>query len=694
MQIVFQYPTWFLLLAVLAAAGYSLGMYFREKRTSEMPLWMVRALAGIRGVAVFIIIVLLIGPLIKSTSSRTEKPIVVIAQDNSSSIPLNSDSAFYKNEYQEQLANLKSTLSGDFEVRSYVFGNEVNETDAIDFSDGRTDFSDVFEELDNVFANRNVGAVILASDGLYNRGRDPVYSPLNLNAPIYSVALGDTSIKRDVILKKVDHNRYAYLGNEFPVELTLEAEKFQGKSVTVQLSSENGILWEQRVNVNSGSFRKVLDAKLEAKIPGLNRIRASVTVLDGELSASNNSQDFFVEVLDGRQKVLILAANPHPDIAALKRSISGNDNYEVEAFVIGEKEFTPKKYDLVILHQLPQRGGRGRAEMDKIRASTVPAFAIVGGKTDLRWFNDMNFGLQINAARQSKNEVLPVFAKGFSLFTMDENVRRMVQRFPPLNAPFGEYTANGSAQTLFNQRIGNVETENPMLLFNDVSGRKMGVLVGDGIWRWRIRDYEENSSHGIFDRMLSKIVQFLALKTDKSLFRVSTKNRYNEDEAVVFNAELYNETYEPINEPEIDLSITDEAGKSYEYQFNRTDNAYRLNAGSFKEGNYRYKARVSNAGKVFESEGQFMVAALKLETTRTTADHNLMYKLANGSGGDMFYPRELDKLAETIKNRDDIRNVIYEQTWFKEAIHLKWLFFVILALLSLEWFVRKRQGAY
>jgi hypothetical protein len=693
-QIVFQYPTWFLLLAVLAGAAYALGMYYREKRVSEFPIWMVRGLAAIRGLAVFIIVVLLIGPLIKSTSKRTEKPIVVVAQDNSSSIPLNADSAFYRTEYQQQLADLRTQLSSDYEVKSYVFGNYVDETETADFSDGRTDISELFELLDNVYANRNVGAVVLASDGLYNRGRDPVYSPLHLNAPIYSIALGDTSIKRDVILKKVDHNRYAYLGNEFPVEITIEAEKFQGKNVTVQLSGEKGILWEQSVNINTNSFRKVVSAKLKAETPGLNRIRASVTVLNGELSRSNNSQDFFVEVLDGRQKVLILAANPHPDIAAIKRSISGNDNYEVEAFVLGEQEFTPEKYDLIILHQLPMMGGRGRADMDKVRASTVPVFCVVGGKTDLRWFNDMNFGLQINAARQSKNEVLPVFAKGFSLFTIDENVRRMVQRFPPLNAPFGEYAANGSAQTLFNQRIGNVETENPLLLFNDVSGRKMGVLVGDGIWRWRIRDYEENSSHEIFDRMLSKIVQFLALKTDKSLFRVTTKNRYNEDEAVLFNAELYNETYEPINEPEVDLTITDEEGKSYEYEFNRTDNAYRLNAGSFKEGNYRYKARISNAGKVFESEGQFMVAALKLETTRTTADHSLMYKLANGSGGELVYPRELQKLADAIKSREDIRNVVYEQSWFKEAIHLKWLFFVILALLTLEWFVRKRQGAY
>lgn len=694
MSIIFQYPTWFLLLAIAAGVAYAFGMYFREKRTAEMPVWMVRGLAALRGITIFILVVLLIGPLIKSVSKRTEKPIVVIAQDNSSSIPLNSDSAFYRTEYLTVLADLRSQLSADYEVRSYVFGNAVNETEEPDFSDGRTDISELFEELDNVYANRNVGAVILASDGLYNRGRDPIYSPLHLNTPIYSIALGDTSIKRDVILKKVDHNRYAYLGNEFPVEITVEAEKFQGKDVTIQLSGEKGILWEQRVNINTNSFRKVLSAKLKAEVPGLNRIRASVSVLNGELSRSNNTQDFFVEVLDGRQKVLILAANPHPDIAALRRSISGNDNYEVDAFVLGEKEFNPAQYDLIILHQLPQQGGLGRAEMDKVRSSTVPVFCIVGAKTDLRWFNDMNFGLQINAARQSKNEVLPVFAKGFSLFTLDENMRRMLQRFPPLNAPFGEYTASGSAQTLFNQRIGSVETQNPLLLFNDVSGRKTGVLVGDGIWKWRIRDFEENGSHEIFDAMLSKVVQFLALKTDKSLFRVSSKNRYSEDEAVVFNAELYNETYETINEPEVDLTITDEAGKRFEYKFNRTDNAYRLNAGSFKEGNYRYKAQVSNGGKVLESSGQFMVAAQKLETTRTTADHGLMYKIANGSGGELFYPRELDKLAEAIKARDDIRNVIYEQTWFKEAIHLKWIFFLILALLSIEWFVRKRNGAY
>ena len=50
----------------------------------------------------------------------------------------------------------------------------------------------------------------------------------------------------------------------------------------------------------------------------------------GELSLANNSQDIFIEVIDGRQKVLIVGSAPHPDMSAFKQAIEANDNYEVE----------------------------------------------------------------------------------------------------------------------------------------------------------------------------------------------------------------------------------------------------------------------------------------------------------------------------------------------------------------------------
>ncbi|MFT5919548.1 MAG: hypothetical protein ACI9FU_001360, partial [Granulosicoccus sp.] len=53
-----------------------------------------------------------------------------------------------------------------------------------------------------------------------------------------------------------------------------------------------------------------------------------------------------------------------------------------------------------------------------------------------------------------------------------------------------------------------------------------------------------------------------------------------------------------------------------------------------------------------------------------------------------------DELADEILGRQDIRNVIYERTWFRDVIDLKWLFAILIALLGAEWFLRKRNGAY
>lgn len=694
MNIIFQYSPWFILLCIIAGAGYALGMYYRDQRTSEFPLWARRGLAVLRGLAVFIIALLLLGPLLRTTQKRTEKPIIIIAQDNSASVPVNADSTFYRNDYPDGLNAVRSRLAERYDVQSYTFGSRVTEGGELIYDEGRTDLSLLFRELENRYANRNVGAVILASDGIYNRGADPVYSPLRLKSPVYAIALGDTSLKKDITIAKVDHNRYAYLGNEYPVEVTIGAEQFKGQSVLVQISGDNGLLWEERVGIDAVSFRKTVQARLKGETPGLNRLRVTVDRLKGELSYANNARDIFVEVLDGRQKVLIVAASPHPDIAALRRSVSANRNYEVEAVIAGQGEISPDKYDLIVMHQLPAQGGIGRDAVARVMASQVPVMAIVGGQTDLAAFSGLNLGLRINAGRGARNQVQPVLSRGFALFALDADLRRMIARFPPLNAPFGDFVAGGAAQVLFHQRIGNVETEQPLVLFSDLSGRKTAIIAGDGIWRWRLQDFRDNGSHEVFDGLVSKMVQYLAIKADKSLFRVSTANRYSEDEQVIFNAELYDDTYEPTNSPDVSLIIRDADRREYNYTFNRTESAYRLNVGAFKAGDYSYVASVSHAGKVQEVQGRFMVEALTLESVNTTADHGLMHRIALASGGELFYPKELDRLVETILNRDDLRSVIYEQSWLKEAIHLRWLFAVILLLLTIEWFARKRGGAY
>ena len=55
----------------------------------------------------------------------------------------------------------------------------------------------------------------------------------------------------------------------------------------------------------------------------------TIDFLSGEFSNRNNRQDVYVEVIDGKEKILLLALAPHPDVKALKSIIEKNENYVI-----------------------------------------------------------------------------------------------------------------------------------------------------------------------------------------------------------------------------------------------------------------------------------------------------------------------------------------------------------------------------
>lgn len=694
MSLVFEYPSWFIIFCLALGGLYAWVLYRKDRMLEGQPKSLIYLLAVFRFLAVTFIAILLLTPLLKSNFREVEKPIVVLAHDNSESLIINKDSAFYKTEYLQAYNRLREQLADKYELASFSFSENTAISNEVDFSGKQTDISSLFDELDNLYNNRNVGAVVIASDGLYNKGRNPLYSANKLKFPIYTVALGDTNVHKDVILTKVNHNRYAYLGNTFPFEIIVDARQCKGKTSKLTVSNEAGTLFQKDLNLNSNQFNTTVPVLLEAKKVGLQKFTVELSRLDGEISYSNNRLDVFIEVLDARQKILILANSPHPDVAAIRRAIEVNDNYEVETALVEKLEKKLDAYNLVILHQLPSNKLESKNLMNQLKDTKVPLLYLVGQQTDLSQFNGLETGLKITANRSNVNEVTATLERNYSLFTVGDKLQKSFSKLPPMTAPFGDFKTSGAANIMLKQKIGLVETDKPLLVFNEQNERKTGVLAAEGIWKWGMGDYSLNGNHDIFNEFISKLVQFMSVKTDKSLFRVSGKNHYFENEAILFDSELYNESYELINEPEVNMRITNSEGKVYTFVFSRTTDAYRLNAGNLPVGDYRYEATVKSGEKVHSQSGAFSVSALQVESTNTVADHQLMYSLANQTGGQMYYPTQLEQLGQDILSREDIKPVIYNHKRLDDVIHKKWIFFLILILISLEWFIRKRSGAY
>ncbi|MDZ4822879.1 MAG: hypothetical protein SH856_05425 [Flavobacteriales bacterium] len=695
MSIVSEAPKWFILLCVLAGLVYAGALYFRDRFNRTYGSRLAALLGFFRLVVVSLLAFFLLKPLIKNISNDLQKPIIVIAQDDSESLVVGKDSSYYKGEYQQQLQSLIASFGNDYEIRTYHFGAQVAEgIDSLRFDEKLTDFSTLLDEVYNKYSGSNIGALIVASDGLYNRGENPVYSFRKLGCPVYTVALGDTTVHKDVLLAEVAHNRIAYLGNKFPVEITVEGRKAAGENSTLTVSRKGQVLHSEQIQFTGERFFKTISLSLDAKETGLQKYTVSLTTVKNEITTTNNRKDIFIDVLDGRQKVLILASAPHPDVAAIKDALLINESYQVEAEL--EKDFSGNlsEYSLVIFHQLPAVGGTGLSIISNTLDSGIPAVFVWGANTDFRAFNDLNTGYALNDYRNSTTDVGGIFSKEFSLFSMNESTAENMRKLPPLSVPFGDFEFSQGVSALAYQRVGQIETDNPLISFNKVGEHKVGLIAGEGLWRWRLTSFQNTQAHDEFSEIVTKMVQYMASKEDRSLFRVNAKNDFLENEHVIFEAELYNESYEPITNREISITIVNEEGNEFRYNFSPTGTRYRLDAGQLPPGNYSYNAQANNGAQLLKEVGEFSVTPLQLETVNTVADHRLLNQFAVENNGEMVLPADMNSLAEKIKARKDIVAIAYENKQLTDIIDYRWLLAVLLGFLCLEWLLRKRAGTY
>jgi len=695
MNITTAFSLWFILLCLLAGAVYASLLYYKNAK-EEFSSIKNRILFVLRFICVSFIAFLLLSPMIRNRVKSTEKPIIIIAQDNSMSVPINKDSVFYKTTYPDLIKNLSEKLNAHFDVRSYSFGENVKEGFVFDYADKITDINQMLTYVSTAYYNKNIAALVLATDGLYNTGINPLHvSSVAAAYQLIPIALGDTNIVKDVIAEKINHNKLVFLNNKFTTEVVVNAFKCKGENIQMELFFDGKKISAETVYVDDDVFFKTYSFSVAADKPGKKKITISLSPVSGELTVINNTLSSYIDVIDSRQKILLLSNAPHPDISALKFAIESNINYEVKHFNMQDFKGQLKEYSLVILHNLPAQNNNAQHLLKQINDFRLPVLYVAGSQININMFNAANAGLVINNARNNLfNEVLPVINKEFTLFTLSEATQKAVLRLPPFLSNFGTYNYKISGTAFLYQKIGTVNSKNPLFFFNTEADKKTGVITGEGFWKWRLFDYHENGNHNATNEIINKTIQYLSVKAEKTNFRILSKDVYNENEPIIIDAEVYNDSYDLINTPELNIKINDKEGKAYQYTFSKTTNAYTLNAGSLPVGDYTFEATVKVGEKILNKSGSFTITAINKEALVTSANHSMLFNLSEKYRGTMFYPSQTNELYDYIVNNQEFKPVIYETLKTSELVSLPLLLFLIVLLLSIEWVIRKRSGTY
>ncbi len=657
---------WLFAALTTLAAGYF--TYRADVRKAVPYPWLT---SGLRALVVALVWALLLSPSIHILKTETEKPVIVFLQDESGSVPaaLKGDTATYRADAQR----LISRLSERYRVVSWGFGKDVRTDSLFRFREGATDIAAPLARAATFFNGQNLGAIILATDGRFNQGLHPLYQPLAMRSPLYAVSIGDTALPKDLRIPQVYAPRTVARGSQIEVRADIVATRCAGYDGAVQITEAGAGQGSVSLSIPSERFDKSVSFSIKAGAAGLHHYIVSATPAGEEANLANNRRDLFIEVVASKKRILIAAAAPHPDVAALREALAGAEAYTVTTRVGEGLPADLSAYEVVILHGLPSG-----SDAPQLRGKA--AWYIVSSATGA--FTTPAASLAISPAAQ--HDAYATANASFTAFSPPQGLNAVLDRMPPLSAPAGTITPGAGTQVLLSERGGM-----PLWLLQ-AGAAPQALLLGEGLWRWRLYEYRYFRNHTVVDECIRQTIALLAANTSDNPFRVSMpKYEWSDGENVNLDAYLLNAAGEQVNTPDASFSLTDSTGHKQTFAFERAGAAYRLNIGQLPPGAYTYSAATAFNGRKYAASGSFVVASVPLEAMETGADYGLLYALARKYGGGAVRSPQMAQLYDSITLNESIKPVIQAHDTTAPLVDWKWYFFLILIVAAAEWLLRK-----
>ena len=719
-------PIWTWGVAGAFAVGFTL-LRYAVGTDGPRKVWLRWGLGIVRLFVLGVLCFLLLEPILRTLTQEVERSTMLFVHDGTSSQWVGEDSTARRLALTEWALHAPDVfIENGYEIESFIFGTQLSSLDhterlrtevdgsttsgtsTVTMNLPRTDIGAAIEELNDKFSHRNIAGVIFTTDGLSNRGLDPEFGTQFLEVPHFFVGTGDTTSIRDVLVDQILYNEVAYLGNDFPIETIIKARGFKGSSVKTSLYVNGELVDEVVWSVNSELDAEKIRFQVPANKAGTEKIKI-VSRLVGETARenqaseatlSNNSKIIYVEILESKRRILIVADSPHPDIAALKNAILSNKHQVVEVVWANDidRDILPT-HEILILHNLPKADSPLPGLVAEKIASNTPILFIGGAETDFAQLPIERTGI-ISEQSNLQESVEASLNTGFSLFKTPDAMEPLLMSLPPLSTALGKVRASNSLEVMLYQRLISLKTEWPLWAFNrDASGRRSGVILGDGLWRWRMEDYLRNDNFDVFDGMINNSIQYLSSRDDVRRFRISAPTILDEDERLKFSAQVYDASLNPTTDVEISLTLFDKDRKEFDYSFSTTSHHYTLNCGRLYPGEYSWISNCILDGKLYEESGDIIIKALKIEMSSIPANHSLLMRLSDKNGGQYLGPLSSidvnsEKWSDLVFANVRKRDILHEFTERLDLIRYELILWIMLGAFTLEWVVRRRQGGY
>ncbi len=668
----------YIILAGVISIALAVFMYGYKSKQKGSLRWVFGIL---RFITLFSILLLIINPKFKSETYTIEKPKLPVLIDNSASVgELNQ-----KENVSTLLQKLKENddLNEKFDISYYSFGSDFRESDSLSFAEKNTNISKALASANQLFKNQTA-PTILITDGNQTLGNDYEFSSATYKNPIYPVILGDSIKYTDLKIEQLNTNRYAFLKNQFPVEVILNYSGTNPVNSEFIISQGAATVYRTNVSFSENESSKTLNFTLPANSVGLQKYNTQILPLTDEKNKTNNSKQFAVEVIDQATNVLVVSKLVHPDLGALKKAITTNERRTITFKKPAEAVAVLNDFQLVILYQPDRSFASVFTEIEKLNKNT---WVISGLQTDWYFLNGAQDNFNKEASNQS-DDIQAELNSNYGAFAV-ENIG--FDDFPPLHTEFGALTISVPNEVMLEQTVSGIANGNPLLATMEINGKRDAIWDGEGFWRWRARSFLQTESFQSFDDFIGNLVLYLASNKRRSRLEVSSETFYYNNNAIKISAQYFDKNYVFDNRASLNITVKNtETEKQTTFPMLLRNNYFEVDLNSLSAGEYNYTVSVQN--EVVSASGNFTILDFNVEQQFLNADVKKLNRIAKNTNGKAYFTEQSDVLIQSLIENTNFQNIERSEQKVVPLIDWKYLLALIVLALAAEWFIRKYNG--
>ncbi len=664
-------PLWFIP-AVLLAGLMVYGLYFRKTIYSKKQRI---ALAALRFLSLLLLTLLLLRPIIWQEEELLSKPNLVWLEDGSTSVQ-KSDSLAHRT-YLSKKQELQKALEDKFKIKNYHFSDKLYD-DSVE-QRSITNIERSINEVEQLYYGQDLAAVVLSTDGISNRGRRVNEINPRADFPLFVLAQGESNAIGQLQISGIRVNEEVLLGRVFQVEFDLKAINLKDADLSLILRDSQGKELERR-NYKPSNSRWYNTGLFELNAAEIGRKVYQLQLKDAQDSLVD-SRSFSVSIKQNQILCAFYVQESHPDIAALARALSRDPLNKIEYYK-SIAELEAAKPDLIF-------GSQPKAElMDWLEKQSKPAFLMIGPNRESNYLKTI-FGRSTAELEKQYARLNP----NFGFFSLGPEQESLLKDYPPLDGIYGPRKLSSQAEILFYKSLEGIETNEALAFLEELpNGQRRVNFLARGLWRWRIHNYRMAGNFEAFDDMINSLAQYLLAQEKKEPLQIKWPRELFAKQRIKVQARLYDKTHKLNNSKALVLKLFKESNLVGEYRFSPYRAYYQLILDGLEAGLYQYEVATIEE-KSLKRSGSIFVQNNDLEVRDLQARHQELMTLAQGNGGEFFLRDQVDSLQVTLQQMTAPAQISLVRN--KDEILSRWpLFFVILALLALEWFLRKYWGQY